>query len=159
LRFLLADTSRFDKKSEPEVWASFTGATASLEVLMQMIAAIMAGAAVLGVMNQMFTVVRQRRREIAILRSLGFGRGHVLTYVLGQSLVVALVGFALALGVALLFVHGLQLEAMGMSLTPHLSGETVAGALALTLVIGLLAGAYPAYRATQVNLADTLRGE
>jgi len=145
--------------SEPEVWASFTGATASLNVLMQMIAGIMAGAAVLGVMNQMFTVVRQRRREIAILRSLGFGRGHVLTYVLGQSLVVALVGFALALGVALLFVHGLQLEAMGMSLTPHLSAGTVGGALALTLVIGLLAGAYPAYRATQVNLADTLRGE
>ncbi|MEW5960623.1 MAG: hypothetical protein AB1801_23110 [Chloroflexota bacterium] len=48
--------------SEPEVWASFTGATASLNVLMWMIAAIMAGAAVLGVMNQMFTVVRQRRR-------------------------------------------------------------------------------------------------
>lgn len=145
--------------AEPEVWASFTGATASLNGLLQMITAIMAGAAVLGVMNQMVTVVRQRRREIAILRSLVFKRGHVLIYVLGQSLVIALIGYMVALGVALLFGRGLQLEAMGMSLNPYLSAQTIGGALALTLVIGLLAGAYPAYRATQVNLADTLRGE
>ncbi|MEW5959130.1 MAG: ABC transporter permease [Chloroflexota bacterium] len=145
--------------AEPAVWASFTGATASLNVLLQMITAIMAGAAVLGVMNQMVTVVRQRRREIAILRSLGFKRGHVLIYVLGQSLVIALIGFMVALVVALLFGRGLQLEAMGMSLNPYLSAQTIGGALVLMLVIGLLAGAYPAYRATQVNLADTLRGE
>lgn len=145
--------------SEPEVWASFTGATASLNVLMQMIAAIMAGAAVLGVMNQMFTVVRQRRREIAILRSLGFRRSDVLVYVLGQALVITLAGFVVALGVALSLVRGLQLEAMGMSLNPYLSATTIGGALLLTLVIGLLAGAYPAYRATQINLAETLRGE
>lgn len=145
--------------SEQEMWASFTGATASLDVLMQMIAAIMAAAAVLGVMNQMFTVVRQRRREIAILRGLGFDQGHVLAYVLGQSLVIALAGLGVALVVALLFVRGLQLEAMGMSLTPYLSVETIGGALVLTLAIGVLAGAYPAYRATQINLAETLRGE
>jgi ABC-type antimicrobial peptide transport system permease subunit len=48
---------------------------------------------------------------------------------------------------------------MGMSLKPYLSVETIGGVVMLTLVVGLLAGACPVYRATRVNLADMLWGE
>ena len=132
-----------DVVKEKEVWESLTGAIASLD----------------GVMNTIFTVVHQRRREIAILRSMGFGRSSVLTYVLSQSLLIALGGFVIALAAAALLLRLMRMEAVGMTITPVLTEAGILRGLGLTLVIGVLAGLYPALRAARLNLAQTLRGE
>jgi len=148
-----------DVVKEKEVWESLTGAIASLDGVMKVASVIVAAAAVLGVMNTIFTVVHQRRREIAILRSMGFGRSSVLTYVLSQSLLIALGGFVIALAAAALLLRLMRMEAVGMTITPVLTGAGILRGLGLTLVIGVLAGLYPALRAARLNIAQTLRGE
>ncbi|MFQ6015551.1 MAG: ABC transporter permease [Anaerolineae bacterium] len=148
-----------DVVTEKEVWESFNSAAESLFALLRLVSVIIAAAAVLGIMNMMFTVVKQRQREIAIMRSIGFGRGEILIYVISQSLIVSTLGFFLALAASLLFIQGLKMEVMGMTLEPALDTSVVAGAFVLTLVIGLLAGGYPATLATRLNIAETLRGE
>jgi len=144
---------------EGQVWESFNGATSSLYTLLRLVSAIVAGAAVLGVMNMMFTIVKQRQREIAVLRSVGFGRWAVAAYVLAQAMLVSAVGYGLALGVAALFLRGLQMEAMGMTMEPQLTQAIALRALGFTAVISLLAGGYPALLAARLNLAEALRGE
>ncbi|MFQ6058608.1 MAG: ABC transporter permease [Anaerolineae bacterium] len=148
-----------DVVTEKEVWESFNSAGESLFALLQLVSVIIAAAAVLGIMNMMFTVVKQRQREIAIMRSIGFGKREILIYVLSQSLIVSTLGFFLALAASFLFIQGLKMEVMGMTLEPTLDTSVVAGAFVLTLVMGLLAGGYPATLATRLNIAETLRGE
>lgn len=148
-----------DVITEKEIWEGFSGTLDSLYLLLRLVSVIVALAAVLGVMNMILTLVRQRRREIAVLRAVGFGRGSVLFYVLGQSLAVAAAGYAVALAGALAFLRGLRMEAMGITLEMVLTPELLASALALTLLIGLLAGAYPAWQVARWNVAEALRGE
>lgn len=144
---------------EGQVWESFNGAASSLYTLLRLVSAIIAGAAVMGVMNMMFTIVKQRQREVAVLRSVGFGRGAVAAYVLAQAMLVSIIGYGLALGAAALFLRGLQMEAMGMTMEPQLTQAIALRTLGLTVVIGLLAGGYPALLAARLNLAEALRGE
>jgi len=148
-----------DVLKEEEVWQSFTSAYASLDGVMRLAAVIVAAAAALGVMNTIFTVVQQRRREMAILRSVGFDRRAVLIYVLSQSLIITLGGLAVALGAAAGFLRLMRMEAVGMTFTPVLTGAALLRGLVLALAIGLLAGLCPALRATNLNIAQTLRGD
>jgi ABC-type antimicrobial peptide transport system permease subunit len=144
--------------SENEVWQNFNSAGRGLFALLRLASGVAAVASVLGAMNVMFTMVRQRRRQIAILRSIGFGRRDVLSYVFSQSLAVSVTAFLVAAGAALLFVRGLKLEAMGMTLEPAIGPGVIAATFVLTLLIGLLSGLYPAILATRLDIADTMRG-
>ena len=148
-----------DVVKEKQVWESLSGAFASLDGVMKLAAVIVAVAAVLGVMNTIFTIVQQRRREVAILRSVGFGRGAVLVYVLSQSLFIALGGFGVALISAAIFLRLMRMEAVGMTFTPVLTETAILRGLGLTFIIGVMAGLYPALRAARLNIAQTLRGE
>jgi putative ABC transport system permease protein len=109
-------------------------------------------------MNVMFTIVRRRRQQIAILRTVGFGRRDVLAYVLSQSLAVSIAAFLVATGAALVFFRSFGLEAMGMTLEPAIGPSVIPGAFGLTLLIGLLSGLYSAILATRLDIADTMRG-
>ena len=131
---------------EGQVWESFKGASTSLYTLLRLVSTIIAVAAVLGLMNMMFTIVKQRKQEVATLRSVGFGRRAVVAYVL-------------ALSGASLFLRGLQVEAIGITMEPRLAPTIALRALGLMAAIGLLAGGYPALLVTRLNLAEALRGE
>ncbi len=105
----------------------------------------------------LLTGLNERRREMAILRAVGARPGQVFALVLGESLVLALVGAAL--GVLLLqgglLVAGPLLEArLGLAIAgwPPSSHELIL--LASVLGCGLVAGLFPAWRAYRYSLAD-----
>ncbi|MFO7640748.1 MAG: ABC transporter permease [Candidatus Competibacteraceae bacterium] len=105
----------------------------------------------------LLTGLNERRREMAILRAVGARPGHIFALVLGESLVLALVGAAL--GVLLLqgglLVAGPLLEArLGLAIAgwPPSSHELIL--LASVLGCGLVAGLFPAWRAYRYSLAD-----
>lgn len=148
-----------DVVTEREIWEGFSSAVDSLFLLLRLVSVIVALAAVLGIMNMVFTLVRQRRREIAVLRAVGFGQGSVVVYVLTQSLAISVGGYIVALVGALAFMQGLRMEAMGITLKMVLTPDLMVGAFTLTLIIGLLAGAYPAWRVTRWSVAEVLHGE
>jgi len=110
----------------------------------------------------LLTGLNERRREMAILRAVGAGPGHVFALVLGESLVLALVGATL--GVLLLqgglLVAGPLLEArLGLAIAGWPPSRHELLLLAAVLGCGLLAGLLPAWRAYRYSLADgmTLR--
>jgi putative ABC transport system permease protein len=103
----------------------------------------------------------QRRREMAVRTAIGASRWDVMRPVLAESLLIAATGAALGLGLALLGVRTIgRLAATRM---PQLAGLTVdmriiAFALALSGLVAVLCAAIPAWRATQVDPQDALRG-
>lgn len=110
--------------------------------------------------NTMAMAARDRVREVAVLRTLGFQRSQVTGLVLGESILVGVLGAVLGAGGAVFLIGGAAkaaenvFPALGaMQPTPGMVGTS----LAIGLVIGLLSGALPAWSASRIDIVEGLR--
>jgi putative ABC transport system permease protein len=103
----------------------------------------------------MAIALRERVRELALLKAVGFSNRFVMFLVLAESLVVALIGGSIGLGLAKLFsLRGDPTHLLGYFNLP-LSG-VIAG-LFLTLIVGILSAFLPALSAMRLTVIDGLR--
>ena len=109
--------------------------------------------------------VNERAGEIAVMRAIGISRGHIVQQVVVEGVVISVAGAAL--GLALGLVTARYLNAI-LSRFPGLPAAidffyfqpaAVWRALGLLVVAGVLAGIYPAWRASSMAIARTLREE
>jgi predicted permease len=101
-----------------------------------------------------------RQRELAVRSALGAGRGRIVRQLLTESLVLALIGGALGVGLAYAGVRALG--AIGAADLPRASAIRIDGlvllyALAVSTLAGIVFGLLPAIRATSRNLQGVLR--
>ena len=116
-------------------------------------------AAVLGlVANAVLLIVRGRTKETAVLQTLGFSRFRVATLVTCEGLLLGLLGGALGVVSAGLFLHWqsftLGNEGLTLAITPD-AGVLFNGLL-VALVLGFSASLYPAWRASRQSLVESL---
>ncbi len=108
----------------------------------------------IGVMNIMFVSVKERTREIGIRKALGAPRRAILLQFLLEAILVCLiggvVGVVLSVGVTFL---------INTVFTAVLSPGIVVLAFVLCVVVGLVFGIIPAWRAARANAIDSLRYE
>ena len=106
--------------------------------------------------NTLVLAIRERTKDIAVMKTLGFPEGRVLRMVLGESMFLSVIGAAAGLGAAALLIVGIKQAAPGqmpgLSMTPSIA---VAG-MALALVFGFVTGILPALNATRINIATAL---
>ena len=112
-------------------------------------------AAILVVTNTILVSVTQRTREIGVRRAVGASRAQILAEVLAESVAISLIGGIVGvLGVVVLvWIAG----RFGIDLRLELT--TVFWSLFAACVSGLLAGWFPARRATRINVVDALRAD
>ncbi|HTJ38260.1 MAG TPA: ABC transporter permease [Dactylosporangium sp.] len=106
-----------------------------------------------GVANTMVISVLERRGEIGLRRALGATRAQIRTQFLAESLLLSALGGA---GGALLGAATTGAYAAAQHWTPVLPLWAAAGGTAATLVIGGLAGLYPAIRASRLSPTEAL---
>ncbi|HET8647265.1 MAG TPA: ABC transporter permease, partial [Vicinamibacteria bacterium] len=117
------------------------------------------------VSNLLLARATDRRREIAIRASLGAGRARLVTQLLTESLLLALVGGAVGIALAYWGVDGLlglfprKIHNVSIPRVEqiHVDGTVLAFALALSTLTGLLFGLVPALQTSRAALAQTLR--
>jgi putative ABC transport system permease protein len=108
-------------------------------------------------MNTMMMAARERTREIAVLKAVGFTDRAVLGLVLTESLLIALAGGILGTGLARI-VYGLTgFTAGGFFPSFFVTSGTVVRAMSIALTLGLLSGAIPAYNASRLRVVDAMR--
>ena len=108
--------------------------------------------------NSMVLAIRERTREIAVLKTLGFSAKHVFRLVLSESLFLSAVGGALGLLLAQVFVTGLSSVPNIASMLPNLALDQsiVIQAVVYMVALGLVTGIIPAFRAMQLNIVEAL---
>jgi putative ABC transport system permease protein len=106
--------------------------------------------------NTMALTVRERTREIGVLKTLGFTGGRILRLVLGESVLLALLGGLPGLALAALATAWLRPSVSnlfpGFALTPGIIAEAVI----LMLALGLVTGIIPALNAMRLQIATAL---
>jgi putative ABC transport system permease protein len=103
--------------------------------------------------------IRERTREVAVLKTLGFTRQTILRLYIGEAVMVALTGGVLGCLLALALVSAMS-HAPGMSL--FLSGMKVAPptlllAIIVAAMVGFLSAILPAYHAAKLDIVEGLR--
>ncbi len=114
----------------------------------------------LGMMNSMVMTVLERTREIGTLRAVGWSRGRVMGLILGESVALSLVGGIVGVGLGYLMGEGIgRLPGLGALFEGAWTPDIFAQGLVTALVLGLVGGIYPAWRAANLLPVEALRYE
>jgi ABC-type antimicrobial peptide transport system permease subunit len=126
-----------------------------------MLARVLTGVAIMAlliggivIMSLMSIAVAERRREIAVRRSVGASRDDIVFQFLLEAVAVALAGGILGV---LLPAGGMQIASWLQRLPPVLLWQPIATAVLLSIVIGIVFGIYPAWKASRVDPIQALR--
>jgi putative ABC transport system permease protein len=113
-----------------------------------LIVVLVVGAAfVMIVGNTLMMSVRERTREIGVLKALGFSGGRIVRLVLGESIVLALAGGLSGLGLAALSIIAVRDSVRGLLPQITVSLDIALAGLALMLVFSVVTGLIPALNA------------
>jgi putative ABC transport system permease protein len=106
--------------------------------------------------NTMALSIRERTREIGVLKTLGFSGPRILGMVLGESVLLALLGGVPGLALAALIAYALRNSLTSIVPGFAVSPEIVLQGLALMLALGLITGLIPAVNAMRLKIAAAL---
>ncbi len=117
-----------------------------------------------GVANIMYVVVKERTREIGLKKAIGARRGHIISQFLFEATAITFLGGVIGLGVSTLIIKGvLALDfndgAMEFLGNPELSGMVMSITFGILAVMGLIAGLFPAIKASRLDPVESLRYE
>lgn len=108
----------------------------------------------MGIANTTLVAVMERTGEIGLRRALGARGRHITWQFLAESTALGLIGGLIGTSLGTGVVVGVS---AARAWTPVLDPTTLATAPVLGLVTGLLAGLYPAWRASRIPPAEALR--
>jgi len=152
-----------DAARESAYYTKISGGMADVIAALGVVEAIIFSlGAVCATMIVFYGAVAQRRREIGVLRALGFGRASILAAFIAESVALALVGSGLGVALAMLtpFLDFTTVNfATGSDVSFHFLPDPSAllVAVAVALGVGLFGGVLPALRAARMNPVVAMR--
>jgi len=112
-----------------------------------------------GVINTMIMSVYERTREIGVLKAVGWKSRRILGMILGESVVLTLVAGVVGTIVGIVVVEGGLMFIGGGTLKPVFTIDLFLRAFGVALMVGVIGGIYPAYRASRLAPTEALRYE
>ena len=143
-------------ESEQAFLLGFVSMSETILVATRVVALVVIATLLAVVGNTMAMSVRERIGEYEVLKTLGFGAGRVAASILGESVLITLLGGALGVGLA--FPVTGRFAVLVGSFFPNFAVEprTVLEALGAAVLVGIAAAALPARQAVRVRVAEAL---
>ncbi len=160
-RIALGDADDFNISSMQDIEETLTETSDTLTMLLTITAAIALLVAGLGIMNIMLVSVTERTREIGIRKAVGAKRRNILMQFLLEATTISVIGGLIGIGVGIgasKLLSGsitMNFSTIETVITP----DTVVIAFFVAIGVGIVAGVYPAFRASRLNPIDALRYE
>ncbi|HXH63306.1 MAG TPA: FtsX-like permease family protein [Gemmatimonadales bacterium] len=144
-------------ESERAFQQGFVAMSSAIITSLEVISFVIVGIILLVLANTIVMAVRERTREYAVLKTLGFTGRHVLAFILGEALVIGILGgvlgIVLTFPVVFLFGKALPTFFPVIGVAPI----TIVMALLAAAICGLAAGVAPALRAAKMPIVAGLR--
>jgi putative ABC transport system permease protein len=154
---------KLEGKPEAEYYAQQTEAGKPIQILGNLITVVLTVGAIFAAMNTMFAAVASRTAEIGTLRALGYRRVEILASFQWEALMLCTLGGVLGAAAALSF-NGIQTGttnfetfsdvSFAFTITPNLMAQGVA----FSVLMGVLGGFFPAYRASRIPVTEAMKG-
>ena len=144
-------------ETEKAFQAGFISMSSAIITSLQIISYVIIGIIFLVLANTMIMTARERVREYAVLKTLGFSAKHLVTLIFGESLSIAILGGIL--GILLTFPMAAGFAKGMSSFLPIfiVEGETLILAGIFALIVGIVSAIFPANRAVRIKIVDGLR--
>jgi putative ABC transport system permease protein len=144
-------------QTESAFAASWVKQFGNIQFLILAIGAVVFFTLLLVTGNTMAIAVRERTGELAVLKAIGFSDTAVLFFVLGESLVIALIGGLLGLALAALAIPALGAALNGLLPSLVLSKTILILGLGTAILVGLISGLLPGISAMRMRVVTALR--
>ncbi len=154
------------RELDPQVAEMFKFADASLFIWFF----LMMGALTFGLVNSLIAAVMERVKELGMMRALGMQNSTVLVQVVLESIILMTVGVVFGTAISLLiywsiadgidlsaYAEGAEMVGVSSMLQPVLLREDVFLVAIMSIILGILASFYPAWRVIKIRPLDALR--
>ena len=156
----LFSNSSAETKTETERAFSlgFMASASAVLTAINLLSFVIIGIILLVLGNTMIMAARERTKEYAVLKTLGFSTFHMIGLIGGESLTIAVVGGAVGLAFAFPMVQGFE-AALPKGWFPvfEIKAITLTLASAAAISVGILASIFPIQRAVSTKIVDALR--
>src|SRR5262249_33753133 len=152
-------TTQTKTESESAFQLGFINSLGNVKAFLLSICAAVTFTVLLVSGNTMAMSVRERVREVGVMKTLGFTREAILGMILGEAVVLAIVGGAIGLGIAA-GLCSLMRKApgfIGQLKTLSIHPPVALACLGAAMVIGLVSSAFPAWSASSTPIVEALR--
>ncbi len=156
---LFANSSAETKtETERSFQQGFIASAGAILTAMNFISFVIIGIIMLVLGNTMIMAARERTREFAVMKTLGFKTGHLIGLIGGESLIISAIGSAIGLALTFPITEGFAtVLPKGWFPIFHVQTTTLILACAAALLVGLAASLFPIQRAVKTRIVDGLR--
>ncbi|MCW1888611.1 MAG: ABC transporter permease [Candidatus Moranbacteria bacterium] len=155
------DKDDFSVTSTKQVQETLNDVLGSLTILLLALTSITLVVGGVGIMNVMYVSVAERTSEIGLRKALGATSQMVLTQFLLEALIITLFGgiVGIILGVGATLALGVVFKALGFAFSLAFSWKSLLLGAGFSLLVGVVFGLAPAYRAAKLSPMEALRKE
>jgi putative ABC transport system permease protein len=156
----LFKNSNAETKTETEraFTQGFIASSGAIITAMDFMSFVIVGIIMLVLGNTMIMSARERTREYAVMKTLGFSAKHIIGLILGESLFVSMLGGAIGLFFAFPIITGFE-EVIPKGFFPvfRLEDITIIQSISAAILIGVVAAIFPIVRALKTKIVDGFR--
>ncbi len=156
----LFKNSRAETKTETEraFQQGFLSATGAIITAMDIMSFVIVGIIMLVLGNTMIMSARERTREYAVMKTLGFSAKHLVGLILGESLFISLLGGGVGLFLTFPIIAGFA-EVVPKGFFPifRLESITIILAVSSAALIGIVSSIFPVLKALRTKIVDGFR--
>ncbi|MDP2039361.1 MAG: ABC transporter permease [Ignavibacteria bacterium] len=151
-------TAETKTETEKAFTQGFVSASGAIITAMNVISFVIIGIIMLVLANTMIMAARERTREYAIFKTLGFSAKHLVGLILGESMLISLLGGGVGLFLTFPIVAGFE-QAMPKGFFPffYIEPITVVLAAIATILVGLISAVFPIHKALNTKIVDGFR--
>ncbi len=144
-------------ESEQAFKADFISMLGSVKAFILSICGAVVFTTLLVCANTMAMSIRERTREVAVLRTLGFTRESILKLLLSESIAISLIGGLVGITFATGAILFMARPGIGLPVSLHMTVATALVVMAVAFLVGIVSGLIPSYRASNLGIVDALR--
>ena len=151
--------SCLELRTNEEMVENFSSRTAAFNITLGIVASISMLVGGIGIMNIMLASINERIREIGIRKAIGARNIDILSQVIVEAVLLSVLGGFLGVAVSLMLTKLITFFVKSNLSTPIIKPEQLLLAFTVSVVVGIIFGIFPAFKAARLDPIEALRHE